>query len=223
MNKTNGSTENVTKLLVDQHIAGTRGNHSAFRYRDHKYTYHDLAALMNRAGNMMRDLGVHAGDHVLLIVPPSPPLVASLLGAMKIGAVPSVLSKDITGEAVQSALRRLTPALIVVNAEYLDAVQSETGTATGSIVVVGDGEGRHKSFVDAVRAAPSSLSGAELERDAPAFAVLGEKKVVIVSHGRLRDAMVDESDGKSENLADWPIIDALRAFASCQEAALPSS
>ena len=53
------------------------GDKLAMRYGEKRYSYHDLAALMNRAGNMLRRFGVGPGDEILVAVSPSPSLVAS--------------------------------------------------------------------------------------------------------------------------------------------------
>jgi len=84
------ATPNVTATLIDALIASNRGDRHAFEFARKTYSYQDVAALMNRSGNMVRKLGVTAEDRVLLLVPESPAFVASLLGVMKAGAVPIV-------------------------------------------------------------------------------------------------------------------------------------
>ncbi len=50
-------------------------------------TYGELAALANRAGNALLELGVARGERVLLVLPDSAEFVAAFFGAVKIGAV----------------------------------------------------------------------------------------------------------------------------------------
>lgn len=51
-------------------------------------TYGELAALANRVGNALLELGVQRGDRVLLVLPDSAEFIAAFFGAAKIGAVP---------------------------------------------------------------------------------------------------------------------------------------
>ena len=64
-------TSNAATSIVDRHISDNAGDRLALRYGDKRYSYHDLAALMNRAGNMLRRLGVGPGDEILVAVAPS--------------------------------------------------------------------------------------------------------------------------------------------------------
>ena len=60
------TTSNAAMLIVDRHIAENAGDRLALRYGDKRYSYHDLAALMNRAGNMLRRFGIGSGDEILV-------------------------------------------------------------------------------------------------------------------------------------------------------------
>jgi benzoate-CoA ligase len=55
-------------------------------------TYHELAVLQNRYGNLLLAGGVEMENRVALILYDSRDLVAAFLGVMKIGAVPIVLN-----------------------------------------------------------------------------------------------------------------------------------
>src|SRR5258708_2990718 len=95
------ATSNAATLIVDRHISDNAGDKLALRYGEKRYSYHDLAALMNRAGNMLGRFGVGAGDEILVAVSPSPSLLASVLGAMKIGAAAIVLPKSADQSVVE--------------------------------------------------------------------------------------------------------------------------
>ena len=79
---------NVASTLIDTLIASNRGDRHAFSYNDKRYSYQDVAALMNRTGNLLHGLGLEAGSRVLLLLPASPARVAGMLGAIKAGMVP---------------------------------------------------------------------------------------------------------------------------------------
>lgn len=216
----NDMSTNVTATLVDRHIAATRGGRNALRYGQSRYTFHDVAALMNRAGNMLRGLGVQADDHVLLLVPPSPALIAGLLGAMKIGAVPVVMTVPIDGGSIARCLAAAKPAVIVAHRSHLEAVESAEHV-TAPVVVVGEDAGAHMSFVELVREAPSSLSGAPVATEAMALALFGDGGLITASHGQIA-ALIAAGEANGGEIEGWSLTPALRAFASCEEAALPS-
>ena len=41
---------NAASSIVDQHVTGNEGDRLAFRYRDKRYSYYDLAALTESCG-----------------------------------------------------------------------------------------------------------------------------------------------------------------------------
>ncbi len=77
---------NLASYFVDRHAVEGRGR-TAVIYEGRSYTYAEIAARVNQAGNALRRAGVRAGDRVLIILPDSPEFVAAYFGAMKIGAV----------------------------------------------------------------------------------------------------------------------------------------
>ena len=161
-------TTNPCAALVDQHIAANRGEQPALKYGDKRYTFNDLAALTNRAGNVFRDLGVGVGDRVLVLVRPSPAYFAALLGAMKIGAVPVVAADSGTSVAAVDGSGD-TKAIVVDEARVGDL--GENGGAI--VLVVAEEGGAHQSFVALLRTSASSLTAVPREAEAPGFVLLG--------------------------------------------------
>lgn len=207
---------NAAVYMVDQHIAATRGDRLALRYGDKKYSYHDLAALMNRAGNMFRSLSVGRGEKVLLLLSPSPAFVAALLGAMKIGAVPVILPGDADGTTVQAALKESQARLVVVREDALDLLPGQE--AAGQIVVVGQATHGHASFLELIRSAPSSLAGVAIAGDETALAFMEGRTLRSISHRELHEFLTSpQGDGP---LKSWDVAQTLAAFAQCDEAAL---
>lgn len=79
---------NAATAFIDRHLHEGRGEQVALRWADHEVTYAQLAAQVNRAGNVLRSLGVRAEERVLLVLYDTPEFVYSFWGAIKIGAVP---------------------------------------------------------------------------------------------------------------------------------------
>jgi benzoate-CoA ligase family protein len=78
---------NLAFHFVDRHLAEGRAGKTAVICAGRRYTYDEIAARVNQAGNALRRRGVGPGDRVLIILPDSPEFVAAYFGAMKIGAV----------------------------------------------------------------------------------------------------------------------------------------
>jgi acyl-coenzyme A synthetase/AMP-(fatty) acid ligase len=82
---------NVTTYFIDRNVEEGRGDRTALIVdeggRGRRVTYAELAALTNRAGHVLRDLGVHHEERVLLALSDGDEFVAAWYGALKIGAV----------------------------------------------------------------------------------------------------------------------------------------
>jgi acetyl-CoA synthetase len=91
-----GGGLNIAHEAVDRHAAGARARHVALRWlgaagERREITFAELARLSNRYANLLRSLGVAKGDVVFVLCGRVPALYASVLGALKCGAVVSPL------------------------------------------------------------------------------------------------------------------------------------
>ena len=185
---------NAAVGLIDRHVEGSLGHKRAFDFNGKPYSYHDVAALANRAGNLLKSLGLGKGARVLIMLPPSPAYVATLLGAMKVGAVPVIGGK--AGDVAVVHEKLLGDAALSLPKE--------------KIIVVGQAPAGHPSFVDSMRSQPSSLS-AEAVSPADAALAVGDK---VLTHGELEGAL---ASGDARLGAVAPI---LKALASAEAAVL---
>src|SRR5712691_1035815 len=78
---------NVATWFVDRNVAQGRGAAPAFHCEGRTLTYADVLERVNRTGNALRQLGLGAGDRVLLLCLDGPEFVGSFWGAIKVGAV----------------------------------------------------------------------------------------------------------------------------------------
>jgi benzoate-CoA ligase family protein len=78
---------NLTERFVDRHIIEGRGGLPAIRCGDRVWTYHQVFETINRAGNLLKALGIHEEQRVLIALPDSAEFVVSYFAALKIGAV----------------------------------------------------------------------------------------------------------------------------------------
>ena len=78
---------NLATYFVDRHVEEGRGDRTALIRPGGETSYAELAALVNRSGNVLRELGARAEERVLLVLADSVEFVALWYGAQKIGAV----------------------------------------------------------------------------------------------------------------------------------------
>ncbi|MGZ5968265.1 MAG: benzoate-CoA ligase family protein [Polyangiales bacterium] len=81
-------TYNAAVDLLDRNLAEGRGDKVAYRDDTRSLTYAQLSERVNRAGNLLRSLGVEPEQRVMIAMLDSVDFPAMFLGAMKIGAVP---------------------------------------------------------------------------------------------------------------------------------------
>ncbi|MBP7065575.1 benzoate-CoA ligase family protein [Ferrovibrio sp.] len=79
---------NATSHFIDRHLAEGRGAKLAFIDDRGNHTYAELAQRVNRAGNLLKSLGVQREQRVLMAMLDGIDFPALFFGAMKIGAVP---------------------------------------------------------------------------------------------------------------------------------------
>jgi acetyl-CoA synthetase len=91
-----GGGVNIAHEAVDRHARGPRAGHPAIRWLaaaggERAITYAELAAQSSRFANVLRGLGIVKGDVVFVLCGRVPELYASVLGALKLGAIVSPL------------------------------------------------------------------------------------------------------------------------------------
>jgi len=91
-----GGKTNACVNCVDRHIHSPRRNKAALIWEGENYetrtlTYWDLYREVNKAGNMLRSLGIRKGDRVAIYMPMMAEAVIAMLACARIGAVHSVV------------------------------------------------------------------------------------------------------------------------------------
>jgi acyl-CoA synthetase (AMP-forming)/AMP-acid ligase II len=215
-------TPNVAATLIDALIASNRGDRHAFEFARKTYSYQDVAALMNRTGNMIRSLGVATHARVLLLLPESPAFVASLLGVMKAGAVPVIGAPLDDDGALAHCVAAIAPAAAIVHQAYLEQASTAlAGIPHGAVVVVGTNVDGYTSFVDAVRTQPSWLSAVSVHGDDPALGIWKSAGLVTIGHAGMSEFIEGNANASGASSAGEARVAAmLRAFSSGEEAQL---
>lgn len=114
---------NVTSYFLDENLLQGRGDNIALHFPGKPYTYRELAALTNRAGNVLKDLDVDMEDRVYLALRDTPEFVAFLYAVQKIGA------EAIVGYTYQSPkdyryeIQLLRPKVVVVDESCIERMR----------------------------------------------------------------------------------------------------
>src|SRR6185436_8706848 len=147
-----------------------RGEKVCLYYRDERYTYREVQARANRAGNALRELGVTIEDRVLLILPDRPEFAFAWFGAAKIGAVIAMVNPLLPAEDYLHYFEYTRAKVAIVDAAVLPllAPLRERLRHLRHLVVVGDA-GSDTSFDDICARAPDRLVNADTHRDDPAI------------------------------------------------------
>ena len=161
---------NLASWFVDRNVEEGRGDRVALG-GDATISYRELAALQNRAGNVLLDLGVRPEDRVLLALSDGPEFVASWYAALKVGAVVAEVYTFLPAKDYAYYLRYSRARVVIVDETTLANVREALrGLAPApSILVVGaQAEPGETSFDEAAAAASDALEAADTGKDDPA-------------------------------------------------------
>jgi benzoate-CoA ligase family protein len=125
---------NLATWFVDRNVEEGRGDRNALISAAGATTYAELAVVVNRYGNLLRELGVQAQDRVLIVLADSVDFVALWYGAQKIGAVTAEAYTFLQPKDYAYYLE-YTDAKVVVADETTEAAIREVAGARQVLVV----------------------------------------------------------------------------------------
>ncbi|MEO3890971.1 propionyl-CoA synthetase [Nonomuraea sp. B5E05] len=145
---------NTCHNAVDRHVAAGRGEQAALIYDSpvtgtvRVLTYADLLDQVARTAGMLRDLGVRAGDTVVVYMPMVPEAVVAMLACARLGAVHSVVFGGFAArelamridharpKVVLSASCGIEPARVVAYKPLLDAALEQAAHRPDRCVIL---------------------------------------------------------------------------------------
>jgi benzoate-CoA ligase family protein len=151
---------NVASYFLDRNLELGRGDRTALIHPSGTTTYTELAALTNRIGNVLRDLGVLPGQRVLLALSDSVEFVATWYAAQKIGAVTAEVYTFLPVKDFAYYVDYTEATVVVVDADTLPRMREAIGGRAVRLLVIGD-----ESFDALVAAASPELDAAPTTRD----------------------------------------------------------
>ena len=162
---------NAAAEFVDRQLHEGRAERIALRYEGRTLTYGQVADMVNRVGNALRDLGVEMENRVLLLLYDSPEFAASFFGAMKIGAVPVPVNTMMRAQDYVYFLNDSRAKVVIAHRALWDEVARVRDRLTylKHVVIVGEpGPGQH-AFDQWIAPASPALDPAPTSKDDAAF------------------------------------------------------
>ena len=198
---------NNAAWLVDRHASGVVGDRIAVRCRGVDTTYAELSTELFRAQHALAELGVSAGERVVLVLDDDLSFPAWFLGAQRSGVVPVPLSTMLTGAELGPIVADAGAVALVVSARHASSVETVVAAAPSirTVVVSGDTGGAPPEVGGAAVVAWASFVDrserpvADTTVDSPAFwlyssGTTGVPKGVMHVHGSPRATALTYAD-----------------------------
>ena len=131
---------NASTYLVDTHVESGDGGRTAVTGPGGTLTYAGLLDRVRRMASGLRGLGVRPEERVMIYMPDSPDMLALILGAMRIGAVPVPVSTMMTARDLAGVLRDSRARVLAAGAEFAAAAEEAAETAPDLAVLALTGE-----------------------------------------------------------------------------------
>ena len=164
---------NAATDFVDRHLAQGRSDKVAFIDVNGEHTFADLAVRTNRAGNMLKDLGVVMEQRVLMCLLDTIDFPAVFFGAMKAGVVPVAVNTLLTTKDYEYMLGDSRAKVLIVSSALYEkfAPLIDQSPHLEHVVVSGPGAADcgHAVLDDLLEAASDSLDVAATVADDAGF------------------------------------------------------
>ena len=147
----------------------------SLRDRREVLSFADMHRLSNRFGNVLRGLGVGAGDRVFLFLPNIPELYIALVGCAKIGAIIVPMYSHFRKDALRDRMLDAQGALLVTTPAHRRHIPAEELPDLEHIIIVGSApvtpEEGEVSWTTAMAQATDELAIEWLDAEAPLFLI----------------------------------------------------
>ncbi len=157
---------NVASYFVDRHVQEGNGNNIAIECQNERVTYRELLERVNRAGNILRELGVRMEERVAILLPDSPEFLYCFFAAIKIGAIAVPLNTYLQPADYGHFLNDTRTRVLIVHATLLPpaSVIENRSLYLEKIAVVGE-DREHLSFDNLMKSSSPELQPARTSKD----------------------------------------------------------
>jgi acetyl-CoA synthetase len=115
---------NMAYNCLDKHVEAQNGDQMALIWQgdpideSKTYTYKELLSEVNRAANVLKNLGVKKGDTVTIYMPMIPELAIIMLACARIGAVHSIVFGGFTADSLKDRIEDCQSKLLITADAY---------------------------------------------------------------------------------------------------------
>lgn len=95
-------------------------NRPAILFDDRTITWSELDAWSNRVAHYLKDQGLVKGDAIAVLLDNRPELLATVVGAAKVGVACAMLNTSQKGKVLAHSINLIQPRMLVVGAELVD-------------------------------------------------------------------------------------------------------
>ena len=120
---------NVAVPFIDRHVREGRRQKAAIRTVDGDVSYGELAERVNRCGNVLREMGLAAGDRLLMVVKDCPEFFYLFWGSIKAGVLPVPVNTLLRAPDLQYMIDDSACAAVVYSPEYAAEVAAAVASA----------------------------------------------------------------------------------------------
>lgn len=169
---------NMSEYFLYRNLEEGRENKVCLYFGDSEWTYGATARNANKAGNVLRELGLSIEERVLLVLPDCPEFVWTWFGAARIGAVITMVNPQLPTSDYEYYLDYTRACVAVVHISVLPVFAKaikETGYLKAVLVVGNDKTDKQNidqvssvaclSFTDFMAAASAECTPADTHRD----------------------------------------------------------
>ncbi|MEP6636974.1 MAG: benzoate-CoA ligase family protein, partial [Acidobacteriota bacterium] len=167
---------NLADYFLYHNLEEGRENKTCLYFEEQSFTYGDTARQANRAGNVLRDLGLKQEERILIVLPDCPEFLWTWFGAARIGAVLTMVNPLLPATDYQYYLEYTRAPVAVIHRSLLpvfrEAAEAATHLRTVLIVdaeppddLVISGGASWFSFSSAMAAQSDECTPADTHRD----------------------------------------------------------
>ena len=179
---------NAAEYFVDRNVVEGRGDKVAIIHEEQQFTYLQLQENVNRAANMLADLGVRMENRVMLLLRDTPEMIFGFYGAIRLGAVPIPANILMKAPDFLYMLNDSRAGVLIVDNVFLpeiEKIRSDASFLKHVVVCNGEGHG-YSDFEDLMtKASPEAETAATCSDDAAFWLYSGrnpEKLMGAVHH-----------------------------------------
>ncbi|HVK70231.1 MAG TPA: benzoate-CoA ligase family protein [Polyangium sp.] len=181
---------NMADWFLRARLREGHGDRVALLAGDRRLTYADVDRLAARFGNVLRGLGVHPEERVIVALPDIPEFAGAFFGTLALGGVVVMVNCHLKPDEIAYFYEYTRAPVAVVHAEHLAAfVEASKGARhLRRILVVGaENADPHVSFEDLAAGVPETLDLFPSHRDDAAIWIFsggttGRPKAAVQTH-----------------------------------------